>query len=315
MTRSTLKKLEEPQMHRRRKVVGRQKRNESLAIAGRNLFDDKASDLITSHNIASVSLIRMKDGVVQRNTSNIRTALGKSQHQGTHKVDECDSNKPHEQVCLSGGDIYDDLSLLRFYQNDDLPPWGNMRRRTTGEEGPNWVIRTMIHMPKGTKVLKDLLSHKEKLEKADLKFYYSVSSVSYTTLPLLTTRHLRTKANKNVYSVDWQLRKFHYSVSSVSYTTLPLLTTRHLRTKANKNVYLVDWQLRKSVRAACSRDNCLYCVDHTANLVQEQWVDTLIHDRKWTDIEDEIDSEKESPKLELKELPDHLEYAFLQEDD
>ncbi|GJU53921.1 hypothetical protein Tco_1227635 [Tanacetum coccineum] len=139
--------------------------------------------------------------------------------------------------------------------------------------------------------------------------------------------------------------KFHYSVSSVSYTILPLLTTRHLRTKANKNVYSVGWQLRKSVRATCSRDNCLYCADHIANLVQEQWVDTLIHDRKWTDIEDEIDSEKvqvvffyrkrepieplewralenrlnslvkEPPKLELKELLDHLEYAFLQEDD
>ncbi|GKC54462.1 hypothetical protein Tco_1077207 [Tanacetum coccineum] len=139
---------------------------------------------------------------------------------GTHKADECDSNKPHEQVCFSGGDIYDDPSLLRFYQNDYLPPWGNMRRRTTIEEGPNWVIRTMIHMPKGAKVPKDLLSHKEKLEKAAL--------------------------------------------------------------------------------AACSRDDYLYCIDHTANLVQEQWVDTLIHNRKWTDIEDEIDSEK---------------YAFLQEDD
>ncbi|GKF43814.1 hypothetical protein Tco_0130366 [Tanacetum coccineum] len=57
--------------------------------------------------------------------------------QGTRakSLDECDSNKPHEQVCLSGGDIYDDPSLLRFYQNDDIPPWGNTRRRTTEEEG------------------------------------------------------------------------------------------------------------------------------------------------------------------------------------
>ncbi|GJT42013.1 hypothetical protein Tco_0941878 [Tanacetum coccineum] len=44
---------------------------------------------------------------------------------GVHEADECDSNKPREQVCLSRGDIYDDPSLLRFYQNYNIPPWGN----------------------------------------------------------------------------------------------------------------------------------------------------------------------------------------------
>ncbi|GKB98746.1 RNA-directed DNA polymerase, partial [Tanacetum coccineum] len=58
---------------------------------------------------------------------------------GAHEVDEC---KLPEQVCLSGRDIYDDPSLLRFYQNDDIPPWGNIRRRTKGEEGPEWVVRS-----------------------------------------------------------------------------------------------------------------------------------------------------------------------------
>ncbi|GJU64026.1 hypothetical protein Tco_1245861 [Tanacetum coccineum] len=41
---------------------------------------------------------------------------------GTHEVNECNSNGSREQVCLSGGDIYNDPSILRFYQNDDLPP-------------------------------------------------------------------------------------------------------------------------------------------------------------------------------------------------
>nr|GEV90023.1 uncharacterized mitochondrial protein AtMg00810-like [Tanacetum cinerariifolium] len=31
---------------------------------------------------------------------------------GAHEADECDSNKPYDQVCLSGGDIYDDPSFL-----------------------------------------------------------------------------------------------------------------------------------------------------------------------------------------------------------
>ncbi|GJS82491.1 DNA-directed DNA polymerase [Tanacetum coccineum] len=41
---------------------------------------------------------------------------------GSHEADECKQNDPAEQVCLSEGDIYDDPSLLRFYQNDDTPP-------------------------------------------------------------------------------------------------------------------------------------------------------------------------------------------------
>ncbi|GJX24466.1 hypothetical protein Tco_0228911 [Tanacetum coccineum] len=136
---------------------------------------------------------------------------------------------PTREVCLSGGDIYNDHSLLRFYQNDNTSPWGNNKHKEKGEDGPEWIIRKgpegseqsiiqestpqpsilyqpakssnlpfpsklkkqkkddederllsifkqihinlpflepMIHILKGAKVLKDLLSHKEKLEKA-----------------------------------------------------------------------------------------------------------------------------------------------------
>ncbi|GJV23717.1 hypothetical protein Tco_1376412 [Tanacetum coccineum] len=54
MTRSTVKKLneslEEPEreMHRLRKAASHQQRNESLVIAGRNLFDNKASSSANS---------------------------------------------------------------------------------------------------------------------------------------------------------------------------------------------------------------------------------------------------------------------------
>ncbi|GKC57708.1 hypothetical protein Tco_1085306 [Tanacetum coccineum] len=65
-------------------------------------------------------------------------------YESAHKADECNSNKPREQVCLSGGDIYDDPSLLRFYQNDDILPWGNVRQRVEGEEGPEWVVKSMF---------------------------------------------------------------------------------------------------------------------------------------------------------------------------
>ncbi|GJT02803.1 hypothetical protein Tco_0823972 [Tanacetum coccineum] len=54
MTRSTVKKLNEPleeperEMHKRRKATSRQQQNESLAIAGRNPFDDEASSSVNS---------------------------------------------------------------------------------------------------------------------------------------------------------------------------------------------------------------------------------------------------------------------------
>ncbi|GJW07558.1 hypothetical protein Tco_1569981 [Tanacetum coccineum] len=47
-----------------------------------------------------------------------------------------------EQVCLSGGDIYDDPSILRFYQNDDTPPRGNNKCKEKGEDGLEWTIRS-----------------------------------------------------------------------------------------------------------------------------------------------------------------------------
>ncbi|GJT99019.1 hypothetical protein Tco_1094537 [Tanacetum coccineum] len=62
--------------------------------------------------------------------------------EGSHEADECEQNNPSEQVCLSGGDIYNDPSFLRFYQNDDTLPWRNSKRKEKGEDGPKWIIRS-----------------------------------------------------------------------------------------------------------------------------------------------------------------------------
>ncbi|GKE00012.1 DNA-directed DNA polymerase [Tanacetum coccineum] len=103
----------------------------------------------------------------------------------------------------------------------------------------------------------------------------------------------------------------------------------------------VTFNIGKSMKSKHSQDNYLYCADYTAKLVQEQWVDMIDHDRKWIEVEEEEDSNKvqavsfypraepveplewrapenrlkpssiKPPKLELKELPEHLVYAFL----
>ncbi|GJQ96265.1 hypothetical protein Tco_0007404 [Tanacetum coccineum] len=133
----------------------------------------------------------------------------------------------------------------------------------------------MIHMPKGAKVLKDLLSHKDKLEKA-------ASSV---------------KLSEECFAI-----------------------------------------IQRSLAQKEGSQEASHC-----HLVHEQWINTVNHDGKWTEEEEEEDSNKalaisfyprtepveplewkasenrlkpssvEPPRLELKELPKHLEYAFLQE--
>ncbi|GJU82317.1 hypothetical protein Tco_1284682 [Tanacetum coccineum] len=105
----------------------------------------------------------------------------------------------------------------------------------------------------------------------------------------------------------------------------------------------VTFNIRKSMKSKHSHNDYLYYANHTAKLVQEQWVDTVDHDGKWTEEEEEEASNEvlavsfyprtelieplewkapenrlkpssvKPPKLELKELPEHLEYAFLQE--
>nr|GEV43870.1 zinc finger, CCHC-type [Tanacetum cinerariifolium] len=49
----------------------------------------------------------------------------------------------------------------------------------------------------------------------------------------------------------------------------------------------VTFNIGKTMKAKYSRDDYLHCVDHTAKLVREQWVDTVDHDRKWVEAEEE----------------------------
>ncbi|GJW54713.1 hypothetical protein Tco_0098798 [Tanacetum coccineum] len=105
----------------------------------------------------------------------------------------------------------------------------------------------------------------------------------------------------------------------------------------------VTFNIRKSMKSIHSCDDYLYCADYTAKLVQEQWVNIIDHDGEWTEEEEGENPNKvfvvsfylrtepvkplkwktlknrlkpssvEPPKLELKELPEHIEYSFLQE--
>ncbi|GJV49300.1 hypothetical protein Tco_1439512 [Tanacetum coccineum] len=412
-----------------------------------------------SPNSASTLSPKKKGGIELKNISNTKMIRGMT---GSHKADECKQTNQAEQVCLSERDIYDDPSLLRFYQNDDTPPWGNIKRKEKGEDGPEWIVGTpprstsdnptkgetkkegakgaepsiiqeptprpsifyqpskssnlpfpsrlkkqkkddederllsifkqihinlsfleaMIHMPKGAKVLKDLLSHKEKLKKAAslVKLSEEFSAIIQRclpqkegdpgsfTLPCLigplavnNTPADLGATGRSVYQIPH--RGLRESIGKSKLVVLemdedelvsiilgqPFLATTRAMIDLHKGKLslrvgseTITFNIGKSMKSKHSRDDYLYCADHTAKLVHEQWADTVNHDGKWTE-EDEEDSNKalavsfypraesveplkwnapenrlkpssfEPPKLELKELPEHLEYAFLQE--
>nr|GEW28983.1 DNA-directed DNA polymerase [Tanacetum cinerariifolium] len=99
------------------------------------------------------------------------------------------------------------------------------------------------------------------------------------------------------------------------------------------------------MKFASSQDDFLYFADRTDEMVQEQLDDTIDHDRNWIDNKETDEAEEvqaitfyprkelikplewkilenrlkplmdKPPKVELKSLPDHLEYVFLQGDD
>nr|GEY62294.1 hypothetical protein [Tanacetum cinerariifolium] len=125
------KPLDEPkkEFQRLRRAAWRQHQNESLAIAERNLFDDEAS---SSNNTRTKPPTPLKTLREHSHPNSSRP----------HEADECEQNNLAGQVYLSGGDIYDDPSFLRFYQNDDTPPWGNNKCKEKRKYGPEWVVRS-----------------------------------------------------------------------------------------------------------------------------------------------------------------------------
>ncbi|GJU94445.1 hypothetical protein Tco_1319201 [Tanacetum coccineum] len=104
----------------------------------------------------------------------------------------------------------------------------------------------------------------------------------------------------------------------------------------------VTFNIGKSIRDKQPHNDYLYYADQTVKFVHDQWMDTVHLDGKWVETDQNLEkaqvvsfhprheveplewrapknhlkpSIKEPPKLELKELPKHLEYAFLKGDD
>ncbi|GJW32225.1 DNA-directed DNA polymerase [Tanacetum coccineum] len=348
----------------------------------------------------------------------------------SHEANECEQTGQAEQVCLSGGDIYDDPSLLRSKFEVELanfmlekksqakgigdmlvqhristqdPPFlapprpvtGNFTEGEIEKEGPEGAepsiiqelkkddederllsifkkihinmpfIEAIIHMPKGAKVLKDLLSHKEKPEKVVslVKLSEECSAIIQRsqsqkegdpgsfTLPSLigpltvknaladlgTSINLMpnslfqrlgiSKLKPTKMSIQLADRSIKYPIGvyenllvkvskfifQVNFVVLemdedelgPIILGRPLLAMARAVIDVhegklslrvesetITFNIGKYIKSKHSRDDYLYCADHTAKLVQEQWVGTVNHDGKWTEEEEEEDSNK-----------------------
>nr|GFA20243.1 hypothetical protein [Tanacetum cinerariifolium] len=124
-------------------------------------------------------------------------------------------------------------------------------------------LEAMIHMPKEAKVLKDLLSHKEKLEKATSSVKLSEECAT------IIQRILEMDEDELVPIILG--RPFLVTARAVIDVYEGKLS---LRVESE----IVTFNIGKSMKSKHSCDDYLYSADHTAKLVQEQWVDTANHD-------------------------------------
>ncbi|GJS86271.1 hypothetical protein Tco_0752812 [Tanacetum coccineum] len=233
MTRSTVKRLTKPldeperEFQRRRKAVLRSHQNESLAITGRNLFDDEASSSYNtgaksptpsktlhehSHPNSFGRTLALKDLILrfkQGDDEPIKSAWIRFQD-----LIKQDLTRPMNASKLTmasrytylGGDIYNDPSLLRFYQNDDTSPWGNIKHKEKGEDGPEWIIRSkfeeelanfMLEKKSHTKGIGDMLvQHRKELREQYSQILLTINK-SETPEPEAPTFAITTRSGKS----------------------------------------------------------------------------------------------------------------------
>ncbi|GJV00837.1 hypothetical protein Tco_1330107 [Tanacetum coccineum] len=178
-------------------------------------------------------------------------------------------------------------SRLKEQKKDDNDEWLLSIFRQIHINLP--FLEVMIHMPKGAKVLKDLLSHKEKLKKA-------ATSVKLSEECLVVVQ--RSLPQKDGDPGSFTLPFFEIDEDDLVPIILgrPFLATAHAVIDVHEGKLSLGvrsktftFNIEKSMKSKYSRDDYLYCADHTAKLIREQWMDTVNHDGKWNETEEEQD--------------------------
>ncbi|GJS84981.1 DNA-directed DNA polymerase [Tanacetum coccineum] len=174
-------------------------------------------------------------------------------------------------------------------------------------------LEAMIHMPKGAKVLKDLLSHKEKLEKAASSVKLSEKWISklkptkmsiqlaYRSIkyPIGVYENLLVKISKFIFPIDFVVLEMDEDELVPIILGRPFLATARAVIDVHEGKLslrveseTVTFNIGKSMKSKHSHDDYLYCANRIAKLVQEQWVDTVNHDGEWTEEKEGDDPNK-----------------------
>ncbi|GKF92087.1 zf-CCHC domain-containing protein, partial [Tanacetum coccineum] len=114
--------------------------------------------------------------------------------------------------------------------------------------------------------------------------------------PIGVCENLLVKANKYIFSIDFIVLEMDKDELVLIILGRPLLTTTQAvidvhegKLSLRVGYETVTFNIGKPMKSKHSRDDYLYCADHTAKLIREQWVDRIEHDGKWTEAEDEGD--------------------------
>ncbi|GJT52652.1 putative reverse transcriptase domain-containing protein [Tanacetum coccineum] len=128
---------------------------------------------------------------------------------GSYEADECKQTNRAEKVYLSGGYIYDDPSLLRFYQNDDTLPCGNNKRKEKGEDDPERIVRSkfedalanfMLKKKSHAKGIRDMLvQHRKELHE---QYSQILSTISKSKNPKLEAPTLAITTRSGISTQD-----------------------------------------------------------------------------------------------------------------
>ncbi|GKB69683.1 DNA-directed DNA polymerase [Tanacetum coccineum] len=166
--------------------------------------------------------------------------------------------------------------------------------------------------------------------------------------PIRVCENLLIKVYKFIFPVDFVVLEMDEDELVLIILGWPFLATARVVIDVHEGKLSLrvgnetaTFNIRKSMKSKYSRNDYLHCADHTAKLIEEQWVDTIDHDGKWVEAEQEGGSNEvqavsfypklepveplewkapknqlkpssiEPPKLELKEMPEYLKYAFL----
>ncbi|GJU82264.1 hypothetical protein Tco_1284629 [Tanacetum coccineum] len=190
-----------------------------------------------------------------------------------HEADECDQNNPIEQ--------------------------GKSRRRGEGESSPDWVIRSKF---------KDKLSdfmlgkkfHKNGLGEM-LNQHHKGIHEQFSQILSALEKNKTPNPDAPTFESFSQDKNVHLLVLDMDEDELvsiilgcPFLATARavidvhegklsLRVKNET----VTFNIGKYMKSKYSPDDYLYCADHAAKHIQEQWVDIINHDGKWVEAEEE----------------------------